>query len=171
MQAEVVLNRQAEALCTFTAPFIPALHRASTNIDQTSSAPLLESHKSLRFYRLEDQSTDGFKAESHELQARELTLPPQRQSLRLSPGEGVAAALADSGGQNHGQDKGSLSRRPLPLGRASKGMRKFKGSCTSLGRTGPRLQKVLPTALFPRLGDPQVVANQKIYKEGRTSSK
>lgn len=49
MQAKVLLNRQAQALCACTAPFIPVLHRASTNMDQTSFTPLLQSHKSLHF--------------------------------------------------------------------------------------------------------------------------
>lgn len=47
-RAEVALDRQAQALCAFTAPFIPVFHSTSANIDQTSSAPLPESHKSLR---------------------------------------------------------------------------------------------------------------------------
>lgn len=49
MQAKILLNRQAQALCTHTAPFILVLHSASRNADQTSSAPLQESHKSLHF--------------------------------------------------------------------------------------------------------------------------
>lgn len=49
MQAKILLNRQAQALCTCTAPFILVLHSASRNVDQTSSAPLQESHKSLHF--------------------------------------------------------------------------------------------------------------------------
>lgn len=55
----------------------------------TPSAPLLHSHKPL-LHRLGDQSTEGFEAESHQLQAREFICP---QRLYLSPGEGVAMAM------------------------------------------------------------------------------
>ena len=158
MQAEVVLNRQAQALCTFTAPFIPVLHSASTNTDQTSSAPLLESHKSLRF-------TDWRTKAQRDLRLNPVSFEQGRSSSPSQPpeakpaGEGVAPVSGDSGGQNHAQGKGSLSRykrlQPLPLGKASKAMQKFPSSCRTLGRIRPRLRNVSPMTLFQDWGIPK----------------
>lgn len=84
-------------------------------------------------------------------------------------------ASGDSGGQRHGQDKGSLSRykglRPLPLGEASGAMWKFNGRCGTLGRDQVSESESATHDSVPRLGDAQAVTKQRMSREGGRSSK
>lgn len=134
------------ALCTFPAPSSPVLWQTQRSFP----VPLSRRATNLRVSHTPLQSSQGLKAESQELPAREPLFQPARVPPAVAQPRGTAVAGAMAG-----------MRAPSPVTTAAlwgKPQRHPGGRCRILERARKALPGLCST--------PRVVINQKMDKEG-----
>jgi len=143
----------------FHSPFIPVLHSASTTIDQTSSVPVLESHKSLCLTDWRTKAQRDLRLNPTSFKQGNSRSPTPEAEPPNVPREGVAQPLGTAVARTV---PGIRAPSPVTRGRDlhlwvnPQGPRKNpKGSCRTPRRIRPWTRKVLPMTMFQAQGIPK----------------